>query len=232
MNQTPAPIEIVTAAPPQASVIWLHGLGADGHDFVPLVPALALPPAMAIRFIFPHAPRRPVTINGGLVMRAWYDIYDAGFTHREDETGIRDAAQRVAALIQRETERGIPSQRIVLAGFSQGGAIALHCGLRHPQPLAGIMALSCYLPLAARLAEEQHRANRQTPILMIHGSRDAIVPPPLAQASKHTLEQLGHPLEWHEFPMGHEVSPEEIAVIGAWLQRHLGDRPETHENKL
>ncbi|MFQ5488055.1 MAG: alpha/beta hydrolase [Gammaproteobacteria bacterium] len=230
MDQTPPPIEIVTTAPPRASIIWLHGLGADGHDFVPLVPALALPPAMAIRFIFPHAPRRAVTINGGMVMRAWYDIYDAGFTRREDEAGIHDAAQRVDALIRREIERGIPPQRIVLAGFSQGGAIALHCGLRHPQPLAGIMALSSYLPLAARLAEEQHSANRQTPILMIHGSRDAIVPPPLAHASKRILEQLDHPLEWHEFLMGHEVSLEEIAVIGAWLQRHLGDPPETAEN--
>ncbi len=229
MDQTPTPIEIVTAAPPQASVIWLHGLGADGHDFTPLVPALELPPGMALRFVFPHAPQRPVTINGGMVMRAWYDIYDAGFTRREDESGIRDAAQRVDALIRRETERGIPPQRIVLAGFSQGGAIALHCGLRHPQPLAGIMALSGYLPLAERLAEEQHSANRQTPILMIHGSRDTIVPPALAHASRRILEQLGHPLEWHEFPMGHEVSVEEIAVISAWLQRRLGEPPDTAE---
>lgn len=231
MDPKPNPIEILTSTPPKASVIWLHGLGADGHDFVPLVPALELQSDLALRFIFPHAPRRPVTINGGMVMRAWYDIYDTGFTSREDEDGIRDAAGRVDVLIRQEMERGIPPQRITLAGFSQGGAVALHCGLRCPHPLAGIIALSCYLPLAGRLAEEQHRANHQTPILMIHGSRDTIVPPALAQTSRGMLEQLGHPLEWHEFPMGHEVSAEEIAVIAAWLGQRLLESRENGNNK-
>lgn len=221
MDSTPPPVEIVTASPVTAAVIWLHGLGADGHDFVPLVPALGLPAGQGIRFVFPHAPMRPVTINGGMVMRAWYDIHDAAFTRREDEAGIRQSDDLVRELIRREQARGVPGNRIVLAGFSQGGAMALFTGLRHEAPLAGILALSTYLPLAERLEEERHPANHRTPVLMIHGSRDSIVPLSLAQASRRRLEALGQPLEWHELSMGHEVTAEEADLVGAWLAARL-----------
>ncbi len=221
MDAIPPPVEIVTADAPQASVIWLHGLGADGNDFVPVVRALQLPPTLAIRFVFPHAPQRPVTINGGLVMRAWYDIYDPAFTQREDEEGILDATARVRALIRRETQRGIPPARIVLAGFSQGGAIALHAGLTHPETLAGILALSTYLPLASQFPANRHEANRATPVLMIHGDQDPIVPLALAQTSRRLLENAGQPLEWHVFPMAHEVNAAAIETMGTWLEKRL-----------
>ena len=214
-------VEIEPPAPARAAVIWLHGLGADGHDFEPIVPHLGLPPGHGVRFVFPHAPRRPVTINNGMVMPAWYDITGSEFTRAEDEEGIRQSAATIRRFIAREMARGIEPGRIVLAGFSQGGAIALHTGLRLEQPLAGIMALSTYLPLRDTLSAERADANRHTPILMIHGRQDSVVPPPLAQISRQHLEALGHPVEWHAFDMGHSVIGEEIQVISQWLRAVL-----------
>ena len=214
-------VEIETARPATASVIWLHGLGADGHDFEPIVPYLGLPTGAAVRFVFPHAPQRPVTLNGGLRMRAWYDLYGLDLQRREDADGIRDSARLIAALIEREIERGIPGERIVLAGFSQGGAMALFTGLRQPTRLAGLLALSCYLPLADTLLDERRDTNRETPILMMHGRYDDIVPIHAGQASRERLEALGHPVEWRDYPMAHEVNPEQIRTIGDWLGTRL-----------
>jgi phospholipase/carboxylesterase len=215
------PIEIETAPHPTASVIWLHGLGADGHDFVPIVPELRLPSDLAVRFVFPHAPHRPVTINRGYVMRAWYDIAETTFGRREDEAGIRESEQTVRELVQRETERGISSKRIVLAGFSQGGAIVLHAGLRHPQRLAGILALSTYLPLADTLETEAHLANADVPIFMGHGTDDPIIPVSLGQQSADLLTRRGANLEWRTYEMEHSVCLDEIHDIAAWLIRTL-----------
>jgi phospholipase/carboxylesterase len=213
-------LEVETAPDPQASVIWLHGLGADGHDFEPIVHELDLP-AVAVRFVFPHAPMMPVTINQGFVMRAWYDIVATDLGRREDEAGIRASQAALEGLVARERERGLPARRIVLAGFSQGGAIALQAGLRHPDRLAGIMALSTYVPIASTLAGEAHAANRDVPILMAHGELDPIVPIARARDSRALLEGLGYPVEWHEYRMPHSVCVEEIAHIGAWLRRVL-----------
>jgi len=210
-------VELETEANPHASVIWLHGLGADGNDFVPVVPELGLQ-GKAVRFVFPHAPMQPVTINGGMVMRAWYDIIDAAI-RREDAAGVAASQQHVEALIAREQGRGMPESRIVLAGFSQGGAIALHTGLRHEGRLAGILALSCYLPLADRLPAAASALNRDVPIFMGHGKSDPIVPFPRAAESRDFLQGMGYAIEWHEYPMPHSVCMEEIADIGAWLQR-------------
>ena len=210
-------VELETEANPHASVIWLHGLGADGNDFVPVVPELGLQ-GKAVRFVFPHAPMQPVTINGGMVMRAWYDIIDAAI-RREDAAGVAASQQHVEALIAREQGRGMPESRIVLAGFSQGGAIALHTGLRHEGRLAGILALSCYLPLADRLPAAASPLNRDVPIFMGHGKSDPIVPFPRAAESRDFLQGMGYAIEWHEYPMPHSVCMEEIADIGAWLQR-------------
>lgn len=210
-------VEIETGTDPAASVIWLHGLGADGHDFEPIVPALDLPP-IAIRFVFPHAPMQPVTINGGMVMRAWYDIADPALS-REDEAGVRASQQLVEALIAREKQRGTRAGRLVLAGFSQGGAIALQTGLRHTERLAGIMALSCYLPIASQLAPEAQQANRDVPIFLAHGSEDPIVPFARSVGSRELLESRGYPVEWHEYRMPHAVCEQEVADISAWLQR-------------
>jgi phospholipase/carboxylesterase len=215
-----ATIEVETGARPDAAVIWMHGLGADGHDFEPVVPELRLPPGLRVRFVFPHAPIRPVTINAGMRMRAWYDIFQLG-GGAEDEAGIRASQAEVEKLIERETQRGVRPGRIVLAGFSQGGAMALHTGLRHPQPLAGIVALSTWLPLAARLPAERHAANAAAPIFMAHGTEDPMVPLALAQASRATLERLGYAVEWHQYPMPHSVCGEEIADIAAFLVRIL-----------
>jgi phospholipase/carboxylesterase len=215
-------VEIETTRPVHASIIWLHGLGADGHDFEPIVPYLGLPPGAAVRFVFPHAPQRPVTLNGGLRMRAWYDLYGLDLLRREDAEGIRDSSRLIAALIEREIERGIPGERIVLAGFSQGGAMALFTGLRQPNRLAGLLALSCYLPLADTLLDERQDVNRETPILMMHGRHDDIVPIRAGQASRELLAALGHPVEWHDYPMAHEVNPEQIRAIGDWLGVRLG----------
>lgn len=213
-------IQIEIGTRPTSSVIWLHGLGADGHDFEPIVPELDLP-EMAIRFVFPHAPMQPVTINAGMVMRAWYDISDTAI-RREDEAGIRASQALLEALIAREKERGSPAQRIVLAGFSQGGAIALQTGLRHPERLAGIMALSCYLPIAETLGAEAHPANRDVPLFMGHGTQDPVVILKRATDSRDRLQRAGYEVEWHDYPMPHSVCLEEIRDIGLWLTRVLG----------
>lgn len=204
-----------------ASVIWLHGLGANGYDFEPIVPELGLPQTAAIRFVFPHAPSRPVTINGGLVMPAWYDIVAPDFTREEDAAGIEQSRRFLETLISREQQRGVAPEHIVLAGFSQGGAIALHTGLRHSQRLAGILALSTYLPLADSLEREASPANREVPIFMAHGLRDPIVPVGLAQAARERLQAAGYDPEWHLYDMEHTICAEEIRDIGQWLQRVL-----------
>lgn len=205
----------------RASVIWLHGLGADGHDFEPIVPELRLPAEHGVRFLFPHAPVRPVTLNAGMAMRAWYDIIALGGNAQQDAAGIRQSARQLEALIQREHERGVPAERIVLAGFSQGGAIALHTGLRHPERLAGIMGLSTYLPLGDTVEAERHSANAQTPIFLAHGSMDPVVPMAMGERSRDGLQAMGYPVEWHDYPMVHQVCMEEIEDISAWLQRVL-----------
>jgi phospholipase/carboxylesterase len=211
-------IEIETGDAPQASVIWMHGLGADGSDFAPLAEMIELP--VAVRYVFPHAPTMPVTINGGYVMRAWYDISDAAI-RREDEAGVRASQAQIERLLAREKARGSAAARIVLAGFSQGGAIALQTGLRHAERLAGIMALSTYLPLADQLAAEAGSANRTVPIFMAHGTDDPMIAPVRAKASRDLLLALGYAIEWKEYRMPHSVAPEEIADIGAWLRRVL-----------
>jgi phospholipase/carboxylesterase len=213
-------IEIETARNPAASIIWLHGLGADGNDFAPIVPALRLPGA-AIRFVFPHAPVQPVTINGGMRMRAWYDVTDDAIRH-EDESGVRASQILVEALIAREKERGTAANRLVLAGFSQGGAIALQTGLRHSERIAGIMALSTYLPIADKFAAEASEANRDAPIFMAHGSHDPVIPLARAEQSRGLLQSLGYNVEWREYPMQHSVCPEEVSDISAWLGKVLG----------
>ena len=216
-------IEIETAASPGASIIWMHGLGADGHDFVDVVPELGLPARPGVRFVFPHAPMRPVTINGGYVMRAWYDIRDDDDgVRREDPAGVRASQRAIEALIAREKERGVPAAAIVLAGFSQGGAMALHTALRHTERLAGVMALSCSLPLSDTLAGEAAPANRDVSIFMAHGTHDPMIPMARALRAREVLTGLGYRLEWHEYPMPHSVCVEEIAHIGAWLAKVLG----------
>ncbi len=218
-NSSLPAIELATGDSPKSSVIWLHGLGADGNDFVPVVDELGLPPQLAVRFIFPHAPMQPVTINGGIVMRAWYDVFNQDMSFREDETGLRRSQREIEKFITKEKNRGIGVSRIVLAGFSQGGAIALQTGLRYPERLAGILALSCYLPLASTLAAEASAANRDVPIFMAHGVADPLIPLPLASLSRERLEQQGHQVEWHQYLMPHSVCPEEIQEIGRWLTR-------------
>lgn len=214
-------VEVETGKNPSAAVIWLHGLGADGHDFEPIVPELVRPGERALRFVFPHAPIRPVTLNGGFAMRAWYDIVSLERRGPEDETGIRASQALIEGLIRRENERGIPSERIVLAGFSQGGALALVTGTRYPHKLAGIMGLSCYLLLAERFKSERASANEATPIFLAHGLQDPIVAPVLGEHARAWLESAGYPVEWHTYPMPHSVSPQEVADIGAWLRRVL-----------
>ncbi|HEY5930555.1 MAG TPA: alpha/beta hydrolase [Burkholderiales bacterium] len=213
-------IEIETRPNPSHSVIWMHGLGADGSDFVPIVRELKLPP-LGIRFIFPHAPMRPVTINGGFVMRAWYDIVVQDLVRQEDERGIRDSQELVGQLIEKEIGRGIPANRIVLAGFSQGGVITLQAGLRYSKRLAGLLALSCYLPLAATLEKERSTANQDVPLFIGHGINDDIVPLKRGTDARDALAKLGYKPEFHQYPMPHSVHPDEIADIGAWFQRTL-----------
>ena len=209
-------VERETGPAPTASVIWLHGLGADGHDFDPIVPALRLRGGPEVRYVFPHAPIRPVTVNGGMEMRAWYDIVAIQRGAREDEAGIRDSSAAIGALLRREIERGIPADRIVLAGFSQGGAVALYAGLRYAEKLAGIMALSAYLPLRAA-AGEFHAANRETPVFMAHGSLDPVVPPVLGEESAQLLTAAGYAVEFRSYSMPHAVCPQEVEDIRGWL---------------
>jgi phospholipase/carboxylesterase len=214
-------VEVETGRAPTASVIWLHGLGADGHDFEPIVPELVAPGERALRFVFPHAPVRPVTLNGGYAMRAWYDIVAIDRRAAEDEGGIRASQRLVDALIARENARGIPSERIVLAGFSQGGAMAIFAGTRYPQRLAGIIGLSCYLVLGGQFAAERVAANQATPVFLAHGSEDAVVAPVLGEQARRTLSASGYDVEWHSYSMPHSVCPQEVADIAAWLRRVL-----------
>ena len=217
-------VEVTIGTEPKGTVIWMHGLGADGWDFVPIVKELPLPEGLSLRFIFPHAPMRAVTINGGNVMRAWYDIAMTDIARLPDERGIRESQAQVNALIAREESRGVPADRIVLAGFSQGGAIALQAALRHPKKLAGVMALSTYLTLADTLAAEASPANRDTPILMAHGTQDPVVPLKLAASSRDKLVELGWKVEWREYPMPHSVCMEEVEEIAGWLADRFTSR--------
>jgi phospholipase/carboxylesterase len=219
--QIPETVEVNTGADPVGCVIWLHGLGADGHDFEPIVPELGLPDTLPLRFVFPHAPTRPVTINGGMSMRAWYDILSLDKEGPADEDGIRDSSDLLDALIRRELERGMDSARIVLAGFSQGGAIVLHNALRTELKLAGLMALSTYLPLRktldAEVVNNPQAGNTSLPVFMAHGSLDPMIPIEGGRDSADVLETLGYSVEWHDYPMAHAVCPQEIADISRWL---------------
>lgn len=214
-------IEIETAPHPTASVLVLHGLGADGNDFVPIAQELQLQPVGPVRFVFPHAPQIPVSINNGYRMRAWYDILGADLVRREDEAGLRRSLAQVEALLEREKARGIPASRIVVAGFSQGCAMALLTGLRHGERLAGIVGLSGYLPLAATTAAERSAANALTPVFMAHGSYDDMVTPQRGKDSCALMRELGYDVQWHEYPMAHSVCMEEIQDLNAWLLKVL-----------
>lgn len=207
--------------PADAAVIWLHGLGADGHDFEPIVPHLGVHNTRHIRFVFPHAPQIPVTINGGYVMRAWYDVVDVDLRRRADEKGVRGSEQILRDYVAQELAEGLDSKRIVVAGFSQGGAIALHMGLRYPKPLAGILALSTYLPLPEAVAVERHASNASVPIFLAHGQYDPVIPFEAGANSRTQLESLGYRVEWHSYPMPHAVSPDEITDIAVWLSTVL-----------
>jgi phospholipase/carboxylesterase len=210
-------VEVVSGETPVGSVIWLHGLGADGHDFEPIVPELRLPADLPLRFVFPHAPTRPVTINGGMVMRAWYDIVTLDAEGRADADGVRESTAILEELINREMERGIPADRIVIAGFSMGGAIAINTALNTAHGLAGLMALSTYLPLPSEV--DGTSGSRDLPVFMAHGSFDPMLPMQWGQLSAKKLEETGFSVEWHEYPMAHAVCPQEIADIREWLLR-------------
>jgi phospholipase/carboxylesterase len=214
-------IEIETGRNPTAAIIWLHGLGADGHDFEPIVPELVRPGERPLRFVFPHAPVRPVTLNGGYAMRAWYDIVALDRRAAEDEKGIRASQATIEALIARENGRGIASERIVLAGFSQGGAMALFAGTRCTQRLGGILALSCYQLLADKFDAERASANQATPVFLAHGMQDPVVLPTLGEAACRQLKEAGYQVEWHAYSMPHSVCPQEVADIAQWLRRVL-----------
>ncbi len=216
-------IELTTGTEPVASVIWLHGLGADGWDFVPVVHELGLPEDLALRFVFPHAPRQPVTINGGAVMRAWYDVALEGLDRKPDASGIRASAAQLDQLIAHEVGRGMPSGRILLAGFSQGGVIALQAGLRHPERLGGILALSTYLGLPDTLAVEASAANALTPIFMAHGTQDNVISLAMAERSHQHLLGLHYDVDWHAYPMAHSLAREELADIRRFVLRCLHD---------
>jgi phospholipase/carboxylesterase len=215
-------IEVCTSDSPEVAIIWMHGLGADGNDFVPLVDELDLHGLPGIRFVFPHANTMPVTINGGYVMRAWYDIIHTDLGRQEDEKGLRDSQVLVEALIAREKARGIPASRIILAGFSQGCAMTLQAGLRHPEKLAGMMCLSGYVPLADKVAAERSEESLQTPIFMVHGRMDPVIPVARAVASRDLLLSLGYQVEWHEYYMQHSLCQEEVVHVSAWLKKILG----------
>lgn len=212
-------VELETGSNPEAAVIWLHGLGADGHDFEPIVPELQLPADLPVRFIFPHAPAIPVTINGGYVMPAWYDILEMSLERSVDSQQLLASADAVDAFIARERERGIASERIILAGFSQGGAVAYECALRHPEPLGGLMALSTYFATERSVAA--HAANQQLPILICHGHYDAVVPEVLGQRALAELKRRGYAPDYRSYSMEHSVHPDEIRDISAWLQARL-----------
>ncbi|HAF43598.1 MAG TPA: carboxylesterase [Gallionellaceae bacterium] len=220
-------ITLDTGSNPQHSIIWLHGLGADGEDFVPIAEEIALP--VAVRYIFPHAPMRPVTINGGYVMRAWYDILVGAASaeiadnigRMEDAEGIRASQEEIERLIAQERQRGVAAKDIILAGFSQGGAVALHAGLRHKERLGGILALSTYLPLPKTLSAEVHASNRDTPIFMAHGEFDPVIPYAFGRASAEVLLEKDHPVDWHAYAMPHSVCPEEVEDIERWLKLRL-----------
>jgi phospholipase/carboxylesterase len=217
-------VEKETGPSPTWTVLWLHGLGADGNDFAPIVPELVDPSWPPIRFVFPHAPVRPVTVNNGVPMRAWYDIKGVSIADKQDAEGIHASIHEVDTLIAREVDRGVPADHIILAGFSQGGAMTLCAGLRHRQALAGLLVLSAYLPLADTLEAERSDANRSTPLFWGHGSADPVVPMALAEHSRQALEALGHHVDWHSYPMAHQVSLPEIADIRAWLGHRFTDR--------
>jgi phospholipase/carboxylesterase len=212
-------IEVQTGPNPVGSIIWMHGLGADGHDFEPIVPELVRPGERALRFVFPNAPVRPVTLNRGYPMRAWYDIMGLERGVAQDEAGIRGSHTAIEALVRRENERGIATNRIVLAGFSQGGAMALFSGTRYPEKLAGIMGLSCYMLLESHLAAERATANQTTPIFLGHGTDDPVVSPKLGEHTRQLLETAGYAVEWHAYAMPHSVCPQEVLDIAAWLRR-------------
>ena len=220
-SDDPGAVVIDTGPSPGAAVIWLHGLGADGHDFEPIVPDLVARHERAVRFVFPHAPVRPVTLNSGLPMRAWYDIVGLHREAAQDEPRLRTSEARVQAVIRAQIERGIPAARVVLAGFSQGGAMALYTGLRYPQRLAGLIGLSCYLPLAAKLHAERHPVNAHTPILLAHGEYDSVVDPSYGEATRAALSAAGYDVEWHSYAMAHALCSEEVAAIAAFLRRTL-----------
>lgn len=211
-------VEINPATKPKTSVIWLHGLGADGYDFASIVQQLKLPEKLAMRFVFPHAPIRPVTLNGGYQMRAWFDVYDLDINAEQDENGIRETQKLMEQLIEDEISLGIISEAIVLAGFSQGASMALHTGLRYPQKLAGILALSGFLPLAELLESEQSSINKKISILMLHGEYDDVIPIEWAKLSRDGLIESGYTVDWKSYPMQHNVCPEEINDISKWLQ--------------
>ncbi|NVD99057.1 alpha/beta hydrolase [Massilia sp. BJB1822] len=221
MTQVLDNIEISTGDQPTVAIIWMHGLGADGNDFVPLVDELDLQGLPAIRFIFPHAKTMPVTINGGYVMRSWYDIVHTDLGRQEDEAGLRASQLEVEALIAREKARGIPAERILLAGFSQGCAMTLQTGLRHPEQLAGLLCLSGYMPLADKIGVERHAANQATPIFLAHGRMDPVVPVARALATRELLDSLGYQVEWHEYPMQHSLCLDEVKHINTWLRQVL-----------
>jgi len=214
--------EIETGPNPRTTLIVLHGLGADGYDFVPICGELDLKALGPVRYVFPHAPQRPVTINNGYVMRAWYDIRVTDLVREEDEGGLRESQQQIAELIDRERERGVPASRIVVAGFSQGCAMTLMTALRYPERLGGAVGMSGYLPLAATMAAERHGANADLPIFMAHGRQDPVVPYARGIASRDALQALGHNVEWHDYPMPHSVCAEEIEDLNAWLLKQLG----------
>lgn len=216
-------VEIEPREPATHAVIWLHGLGADGHDFEPIVPELGLDPAHRVRFVFPHAPHIPVTLNMGMVMPAWYDIEDGDLGKRHDEAGIRATAARIEALIEREKSRGVAAERLLLAGFSQGGAMALHVALRHPEPLAGVLALSTYMVLEDTIEDEASAAGRAHTCFMAHGQHDPMVPITRGRAAHESLARLGWQLEWRDYPMMHQVCMEEIAAVGGWLKERVRD---------
>ena len=214
-------VEQETGPNPGAAVIWMHGLGADGNDFVPIINEMRLPPMLSIRFVFPHAPVRPVTLNNGFRMRAWYDIVPGDLAHRPDITGVRTSQGQIEALIAREGVRGIPASRIVLGGFSQGGVIALHTGIRHAERLAGIVALSTYVMLPDALTTEASPANRDVPIFMAHGTGDPMIALERGEAGRRALVAAGFPVEWHTYPMPHSVVLEEIGAVSSFLARVL-----------